>query len=151
MGKISKVLAVSTAILLLSGCASFLTNYDLQPDPTPTVQPTKTPLPTPAPTETPAPALNYWPDGLKVVDVTDHTSRNCTFDMCLFLKLTAVKTCSSITIDGTTYTADDVEVDSFSQDFPKLKKGATKFVEFGTDASYDTEDYVDMDDATCWK
>jgi hypothetical protein len=24
-------------------------------------------------------------------------------------------------------------------------------VEFGTDASYDTEDYVDMDDATCWK
>ena len=149
MGKLLKLTAVIAALLLVTGCSSLASDYDLQPDPTPTVQPTKTPLPTP--TETPAETLDYWPEGLKVVDETDRTSKQCTFDMCVFLKLTAVKTCSKITIDGTTYTADDEEVDSFSDDFARLKKGTSRVVEFGTDASYDSEDYVEYDSATCWK
>ena len=149
MGKLLKLTAVVAALLLVAGCSALASDYDLQPDSTPTVQPTKTPLPTA--TETPVQTLDYWPDGLKVVDVTDRTSKQCTFDMCVFLKLTAVKTCSKITIDGTTYTADDEEVDSFSDDFVRLKKGTSRVVEFGTDASYDSEDYVDYDSATCWK
>ena len=136
-------------LALLAGCSSLSGNYDLQPDPTPTQQPTQTPLPTP--TDTPAETLDYWPTGLKVVDVTDSTKRQCTFDMCMFLKLTATKTCSKITVDGTTYTADDEEVDSFSDDFAKLRKGQTRVIEFGTDATYDSEEYVDLDGTTCWK
>jgi hypothetical protein len=121
---------------------------------TPSATPTETKTPTPTPTKTKAPkpeGLNYWPSGLKVVDITDSSSRNCTFDMCLILKLTALKTCSKITLDGTIYTADDEEVDTFTDDFAKLKKGKSRIIEFGTDASSDIEDYVDLDDSTCWK
>lgn len=152
MGKLYKIAALTALLVLLTGCVALGNNYDVLPDPTQTAQPTQTPLPTETPTPTPKPeVLNYWPSGLKVVDITDSTSRNCTFDMCVFLKVTALKNCSSISIDGTTYNADDEEVDSFSDDFPKLKKGKTRVIEFGTDASYDSEEYVEMDDATCWK
>ncbi len=120
--------------------------------PTPTKKPVSTPTPTPTKTATPKPeVLDYWPTGLKVVDITDSSSRNCTFDMCLILKVTALKTCSKITLDGTVYTADDEEVDSFSDDFARLAKGKSRVIEFGTDATSDFEDYVDLDDSTCWK
>lgn len=71
--------------------------------------------------------------------------------MCIFLKFKAAKTCSKITVDGTVYTADDEEIDSFSEDYGKLAKGKSRTVEFGTDAVEDIEDYVDYDDVTCWK
>jgi hypothetical protein len=148
MGKLYKILSLTALLVLLTGCSAYSADYDALPDPTQTAQPTETPIPTESPTPEP---LIYWPDGLKVVDITDRTSRSCTFDMCVFLKLTAVKTCSSISIDGTTYTADDEEFDSFSDDFPRLKKGSSRVVEFGTDATDDSEDYVEMDSATCWK
>ena len=150
MGIRLKSIAAVSLVLLLTGCAGFSSNDDLLPDPTPTLQPTQTPLPTPSTPAKPE-VLKYWPNGLKVVDITDQTSRSCSFDMCVFLKVTALKTCSKITIDGTTYTAADEEVDTFSDDFPRLKKGATRVIEFGTDASYDSEDYVEMDHTTCWK
>jgi hypothetical protein len=150
MGKLYKILSLTAVLVLLTGCSALLTDYDVLPDPTQTAQPTVTPLSTYTPNPTPEPLI-YWPDGVKVVDITDSTSRSCTFDMCVFLKLTALKTCSSISIDGTTYTADDEEFDSFSDDFPRLKKGASRIVEFGTDATDDSEDYVEMDSATCWK
>jgi hypothetical protein len=118
---------------------------------TPTTTKTATPTPTPA-TPLPKPAvLDYWPSGLKIVDITDTSSRNCTFDMCVILKVTALKTCSKITLDGTVYTSDDEEVDSFSDDFAKLAKGKSRTLEFGTDAASDLEDYVELDDSTCWK
>ena len=150
MGKLYKIAALTALLVMLNGCVALGNNYDVLPDPTATAQPTTTPLPTPTESSKPEP-VNYWANGLKVVDITDSTSRSCTFDMCVFLKVTALKTCSSITIDGTTYTADDDEVDSFSDDFPRLKKGSTRVIEFGTDASYDSEEYVEMDDTTCWK
>lgn len=152
MGKLYKILSLTTLLLMLTGCSASLSDYDALPDPTQTSEPTQTPLPTPTATETPKPeVLNYWPEGLRVVDVTDSTSKSCSFDMCVFLKVTALKNCSSITIDGTTYTDEDDEVDSFSDDFSRMRKGTTKVIEFGTDASYDSEEYVEMDSWTCWK
>jgi PBP1b-binding outer membrane lipoprotein LpoB len=150
MGKIRKLASVFIVTLLLTGCSSYAADYDVLPDPTFTQQPTETPLPTDPPTTQPE-EVPFWLDGLKIQDVTDSTNQNCTFDMCVFLKLTALKTCSSITLYGTTYTEDDDEVDSFDADFSKLKKGKSRIVEFGTDASDDTEDYVELDESTCWK
>lgn len=152
MGKLYKILSLTTLLVVLTGCSVALSDYDALPDPTQTAAPTQTPLPTPTPTETPKPeVLTYWPEGLKVVDVTDSTSKSCSFDMCVFLKVTALKNCSSISIDGTTYTDEDDEVDSFSDDFSRMRKGTTKVIEFGTDASYDSEESVEMDSWTCWK
>jgi len=150
MGKLYKTLSSVALVMLLSGCSLSLADSDLLPDPTATLQPTETPIPTETPAPTPD-VVDFWADGLKVQDITDSTSRSCTFDMCVFLKLTALKTCSSITLDGTTYTADDDEVESFSDDFSKLSKGKSRVVEFGTDAVDDSEDYVELDDSTCWK
>ncbi|MFM5951776.1 MAG: hypothetical protein ACKOOE_04145 [Micrococcales bacterium] len=163
MGKLKIFWLPAVAVVLLIGWLTPSANDPIQngntpastaPTPAPTNSSTETPEPTS--TETPAPTpkpteINYWESGLKVVDITDSTSRQCSFDMCIFLKLTALKTCSSITVDGTTYTADDEEVDSFSEDFGRLAKGTTRVIEFGTDASYDAEEYVDLDGTTCWK
>lgn len=152
MGKLYKIAALTALLVMLTGCVASGNNYDVVPDPTQTAQPTQTPIPTETATPTPKPeVLNYWPEGLRVVDVTDSTSKSCSFDMCVFLKVTALKNCSSISVDGTTYTADDEEVDSFSDDFSRMRKGTTKLIEFGTDASYDSEEYVEMDSWTCWK
>ena len=148
MGK--KIVLAIAMSLMLSGCSIVQTDYGVLPDPDQTLQPTETPLATEPPSTQPE-EVAFWPDGLKIQDVTDSTNQNCTFDMCVFLKLTALKTCSSITLYGTTYTEDDDEVDSFDADFSKLKKGKSRIVEFGTDASDDTEDYVELDESTCWK
>ena len=75
----------------------------------------------------------------------------CSYDMCVFLKLTALKTCSSITLEGLVYDENDNEVDDFSDELPRLAKGKTRVVEFGTDATEDTDAEVDLDSATCWK
>jgi len=125
-----------------------------QPDSSTTTPPATTPettkTTTPAPTPKPTP-VTYWASGLKVVDITDSTSRSCTFDMCVFLKVTALKTCSSISLYGTVYDTNDDAVDDISDDFAKLKKGQSRVIEFGTDAVYDSEEYVEYDDYTCWK
>lgn len=71
--------------------------------------------------------------------------------MCVFLKVTALKTCSSISLYGTVYDTNDDAVDDISDDFAKLKKGQSRVIEFGTDAVYDSEEYVEYDDYTCWK
>jgi len=150
MGKIFKLVTFATALLLLSGCSLSSVESDRLPAPTFTMTPTETPLPTdqatPEPEEVP-----YWVDGLKIEDITDSTSKSCTFDMCVFLKVTALKTCSSISLYGTSYTEDDDEVDSFDADFPKLVKGKSRVVEFGTDVVDDSEEYVELDESSCWK
>ena len=115
---------------------------------------TATPDPSLAPSEEPSQVeLAYWPDGLDVEDVTftDATSRDCTFDLCMFVKVTALKACSGVTLDGETYDANDEPVDDFSQDLGSMKKGASRIVELGTDSIDDTEEYVDLYDSTCWK
>jgi hypothetical protein len=97
--------------------------------------------------------LAYWPDGLDVEDVTysDASGRDCTFDLCIFVKVTALRTCSGVTLDGETYDATDEPVDDFSEDLGSMKKGASRIFELGTDTIDDTEEYVDLYDATCWK
>ena len=114
----------------------------------PTVQPTGESTDEPI-----AQPLAYWPDGLDVEDVTytDAAERDCTFDLCIFAKVTALKPCSSVTLDGETYDAFDEPVDDFSQELGAMKKGAARIVELGTDSIDDTEEYVDLYDATCWK
>ena len=106
--------------------------------------------PTDEPSEQP---LAYWPDGLDVEDVTftDAAARDCTFDLCMFVKVTALKSCSGVTLDGETYDANDEPVDDFSEDLGAMKKGASRIFELGTDSIDDTEEYVDLYDATCWK
>lgn len=153
------MLAVVGALLLLAGCSGLVTKYDALPDPSPTVQPTETPLPTQETTETPTPEptsepvvpVNFWASGLKVEDISNNTSRMCTYDMCVILKITALKTCSSITLEGLVYSESDEEVDDFSDELPRLKKGKTRIVEFGTDASEDTDAEVELDGWVCWK
>lgn len=110
------------------------------------------PSPEPTDTATAAP-LTYWPNGLEVEDVTytDANNRDCTYDLCMFVKLTALKACSGVTLDGETYDAFDEVVDDFSEDFGAMKKGATRIVELGTDSIDDTEEYVDLYDSTCYK
>ena len=152
MGKLYKIASLTALLVLLTGCVALSNNYDVLPDPTQTAQPTQTPLPTETPTPTPEPApVNYWASGLKVEDISLNTSRNCTYDMCVILKLTALKTCSSITLEGIVYNVDGDEVDDFSDDLTRLAKGKTRIVEFGTDAVEDSDEEVELDGWTCWK
>ena len=154
MGKLYKILSLTALLVMLTGCSVVQTDYDALPDPTHTVQPTETPLPTETPNPTPEPEpapVNYWASGLKVEDISTNTQRNCTYDMCVILKLTALKTCSSITLEGIVYNVDGDEVDDFSDDLPRLAKGKTRIVEFGSDAIEDTDDEIELDGWTCWK
>ena len=118
--------------------------------PTASLTPTASPVATPTPTKTKAEPLPYWPDGVVAEDITDASSRSCTFDLCVIVKLTATKNCSSITLDGSTYDAEDNYLDDVSTDYGRMKKGQVRIVEFGTDA-IDNEDYMELDDQTCWK
>ena len=154
MGKLYKILSLTALLVMLTGCSVVQTDYDVLPDPTHTAQPTETPLPTETPTPTPEPEpapVNYWASGLKVEDISTNTQRNCTYDMCVILKLTALKTCSSITLEGIVYNVDGDEVDDFSDDLPRLAKGKTRIVEFGSDAIEDDDDEIELDGWTCWK
>ena len=150
MGKLYKILSLTALLVMLTGCSVVPSDYDALPDPTQTAQPTETPLPTETPEPEPAP-VNYWASGLKVEDISTNTQRNCTYDMCVILKLTALKTCSSITLEGIVYNVDGYEVDDFSDDLPRLAKGKTRIVEFGSDAIEDTDDEIELDGWTCWK
>ena len=152
MGKLYKILSLTALLVLLTGCSVVPSDYDALPDPTQTAQPTETPLPTETPEPEPEPApVNYWVSGLKVEDISTNTQRNCTYDMCVILKLTALKTCSSITLEGIVYNVDGDEVDDFSDDLPRLAKGKTRIVEFGSDAIEDDDDEIELDGWTCWK
>ena len=152
MGKLYKILSLTALLVLLTGCSVVPSDYDALPDPTQTAQPTETPLPTETPEPEPEPApVNYWASGLKVEDISTNTQRNCTYDMCVILKLTALKTCSSITLEGIVYNVDGDEVDDFSDDLPRLAKGKTRIVEFGSDAIEDDDDEIELDGWTCWK
>lgn len=149
MGKSKYLVIALTLIMVLTGCSISRTS-----EPVPTVNPTGTALPTQTPTSTPEPtetSTPYWPDGVTAVDVTNSTSKSCSQDLCVFVKLTAHKNCSSITLDGTIYTESDEESDWFEDDYKALKKGKTRVVEFGTDVANDYEEYVELDSATCWK
>ena len=97
--------------------------------------------------------LTYWPDGLVADDVSNTLAndKSCSFDMCVFIKLTAVRNCSSITLDGDIYDINDELFDSFSTDYKGLKKGQSRIVELGEDALDDSEDYVELADSTCYK
>lgn len=152
MGKLYKILSLTALLVMLTGCSVVQTDYDALPDPTQTAQPTETPLPTETPEPEPEPApVNYWASGLKVEDISTNTQRNCTYDMCVILKLTALKTCSSITLEGIVYNVEGYEVDDFSDDLPRLAKGKTRIVEFGSDAIEDDDDEIELDGWTCWK
>jgi hypothetical protein len=94
----------------------------------------------------------YWTKGFTAVDVTDSVSNNCTeYDMCVFVKMKTVNTCSTITLSGSIYDAEDTFIDTFDVDYATLKGGKSRLVEFGTDALDDNEEYVELDDATCYK
>ena len=97
--------------------------------------------------------LNYWPDGVVAEDVSNTLAndKTCTFDMCVFVQLTAKRSCSSITLDGDIYDINDELFDSFSSDYKGLKKGQSRIVELGDDIIDDNEDYVELADATCYK
>ena len=155
MGK-SKIIWIPIAglLLLIGFFIQPSTDVWTKPEPSSTAQPTQMPIPTETPTPTPTikPApVNYWASGLKVEDISTNTQRNCTYDMCMILKLTALKTCSSITLEGIVYNVDGYEVDDFSDDLPRLAKGKTRIVEFGSDAIEDTDDEIELDGWTCWK
>jgi hypothetical protein len=159
MGK-SKIIWIPIAgLLLLIGFFNQpSTDATTKPEQSSTARPTQMPIPTETPTPTPAPTkttkpapVNYWASGLKVEDISLSTSRNCTFDMCVILKLTALKTCSSITLEGIVYNYDGDEVDDFSDELPRLARGKSRVVEFGTDATEDWDSEVELDGWTCWK
>jgi len=116
------------------------------PTPTVTAKPTKAPVVAP-------PASKYWADGVVAEDVTNSLANNktCTYDMCVFVKITAKRNCSSFTLDGDIYDVNDEYFDSFSLDYTGLKKGQSRIVELGDDIVDDNEDYVELADATCWK
>ena len=97
--------------------------------------------------------LNYWPDGLVAEDVSNTLAndKSCSFDMCVFVKITAHRNCSSITLDGDIYDINDELFDSFSTDYKGLKNGQSKIVELGDDVLDESEDYVELADATCYK
>lgn len=157
MGKFLKIAALAVVLVLFTGCTISNSSVEPLPEPNVTVEPTETPetpeaTPEETATATPTPVpVNFWASGLKVEDISNNTSRMCTYDMCIFLKLTALKTCSSITIEGLIYNEYDEEVDDFSDELPRLAKGKTRIVEFGTDASEDTDAEIDLDDVICWK
>ena len=116
--------------------------------------PTNTATPEPTKRVTPKPVvLNYWPDGVAAEDVSNTLAndKSCTFDMCVFVQLTASKYCSSITLDGDIYDINDELFDSFSSDYKGLKRGQSRIVELGDDIIEDNEDYVELADATCYK
>jgi hypothetical protein len=124
--------------------------------PTDVVTQTPSPSSSPSPTKTTTPkpvVLNYWPDGLVADDVSNTLAndKSCSFDMCVFVKITAVRNCSSITLDGDIYDINDELFDSFSTDYKGLKKGQSRIVELGEDALDDSEDYIELADATCYK
>ena len=143
---------VATISLFTGGNRQASPAADVSASATSSTDATGDPSPEPSATQSAAP-LPYWPTGLDVEDVTytDANNRDCTFDLCMFVKLTALKACSSVTLDGETYDAYDEVVDDFSQDFGAMKKGAVRIVELGTDSIDDTEEYVDLYDSTCYK
>jgi len=151
-------LLIAGFITVLMAQASWQSNPAVTPTPTASNEATNSPTPTSkaTPTKNPNPkpvALTYWPDGLVADDVSNTLAndRSCSFDMCVFVKLTAVRNCSSITLDGDIYDINDELFDSFSTDFKGLKKGQSRIVELGEDALDDSEDYVELSDSTCYK
>lgn len=152
------ILSIAAFIAILIGQTSWQTKPAVSSPPTASNEATSTPTPTATakPTKSPKPkpvVLNYWPDGVVAEDVSNTlaNSKSCTFDMCVFVKLTAVRNCSSITLDGDIYDINDELFDSFSTDYKGLKKGQSRIVELGDDAVDDSEDYIDLADATCYK
>ena len=154
---------------LVVGGISLLAPNTYTPDPTPTdssiVDPWAEPTDSASPDATdPAPddstdssttdttGAPFWAQGFTAEDVTDSMNRNCSdFEMCVFVKLTTQNTCSTVTLYGSVYDAEDNYIDSFEQSYESLKPGKSRIAEFGTDALDDNEDYVELDDATCYK
>ena len=154
---------------LVVGGISLLAPNTYTPDPTPTdsslIDPWADPTDSASPdatdptggdttgfSGTDATGAPYWTKGFTAEDVTDSLNRNCSdFEMCVFVKLTTQNTCSTLTLSGSIYDAEDNFIDGFEQDYPTLKPGKSRVVEFGTDALDDNEDYVEFDDATCYK
>lgn len=135
---------------MLIGTIALLTPND-SPSPKPTESQSLSPKESadPFPEDTAEPARDFWADGIVATDTGDDS---CTeFELCTLVTLEAKKACSAITLAGSTYDADDNYIDSFEVDYDALAAGKNRTVEFGTDALSDTEEYVELDDYTCWK
>ena len=120
----------------------------------PTTIPTETATPTvPATTqETPSgtnePGQAYWEGALYVQQVS---GGHCKFEICQHLQIRTDKTCSSITLFGATTKDSGKVVDYFEQNYKRLPAGASRVVEFGTDPANSYENFVELQDAMCWK
>ena len=141
MGKSKYLVLALTLIMVLTGCAPTYSDMPIDPGITLNPPPTK-----PTSTETEDPA--YWPGALEIVEVS---GQNCTFEICEFLKITTNKTCSSITLFGATTKDSGKVIDYFEQNLKALKKGKSRTVEFGTDPANSYENFVQLEDALCWK
>lgn len=115
---------------------------------TPTSTATVTPTPTPEPEETTKPADPFWAGAL---DIQQLDGGKCHFEVCQYLRITTSKTCSSITLFGATTKDSGKVIDYFEQNLKRLAKGKSRVVEFGTDPANSYENFVELQDATCWK
>lgn len=125
-------------------------------EPTPSISQTASDLPLVSPeptTSASAPVgADYWSTGFSATDVTDTVNKDCSqFEMCVFVQIETKHTCSTLQLDGTAYDAEDNEVDTFSESYNTIKAKSNPIIEFGTDAISDNEEYVELDDATCYK
>lgn len=131
---------------MIIGGFALLTPNDPSTDATPTPYTSETADPWPTDT---APAVDaFWDNGVTANDTFVDT---CTeYDLCTIVEVAVHKNCSAITLYGSTYDANENEIDAVEQDLPAAKAGSQLTVSFGTDAFGD-EEYVELDDATCWK
>jgi hypothetical protein len=100
------------------------------------------------PTETAEEETAYWPGAL---DIDFVSGKRCTFEICDHIRIKTSKTCSSITLFGATTKDSGKVIDYFEQNLKGLKKGKSRVVEFGTDPANSYENFVQLEDALCWK
>ncbi len=154
---VSIILFIAAAIFAILGQATFtpVATSDIA-SVTPAASDTPTSEPTPSATKSSKPkpvVLNYWTNAIDAEDVSNTVAndKTCTFDMCVFVKITAKHDCSAVGLDGDIYDINDELFDSFSSEYKGLKKGQSRIVELGDDAIDESEDYVELSDATCYK
>lgn len=141
MGKSKYLVLALTLIMVLTGCAPTYSNMPIDPGITINPPPTK-------PTETQDEETAYWPGAL---DIDFVSGKRCTFEICEHIRIKTSKTCSSITLFGATTKDSGKVIDYFEQNLKGLKKGKARVVEFGTDPANSYENFVQLEDALCWK
>lgn len=138
-------LTIVVMVWLSIGAANLRAN---DPRSNPTRTATAEPTPAQPIEETPKPEEAFWAGAL---DIQQLSGGKCHFDVCQYLKITTTKTCSSITLFGATTKDSGKVIDYFEQNVKRLAKGKSRVVEFGTDPANSYENFVELQDALCWK